>query len=475
MSDHQEMAGGTLYHRIAETLRLEIGKGVYEVGDRLPSLRGLCRRFQVSLGTAVEAYGQLQDEGWVSSRDRSGFFVARNRADLLDRPRTLSPRLAARPVTVGSLAIAVMEDARRAGLVRLGAGIPGDDLLPTGVLSRALSAAARGSAGQGHGYEELAGSLPLRRQITRLMAEAGIVCDPDEVVVTNGCQEALTVSLLALTRPGDTILVESPAFFGLLQVAEALNLKVVELPIRYGEGIDPQEFRKTLRDHPIAACLITPNISNPLGAITSDATKQKLVEIASEAGVPLIEDDIFGFMPFSASRPLAASAFDRSGNTVLCSSFSKTIAPGLRIGWVLPGKYRERIRHRKFLLNISTSGPPQMALAGALARGVFGRSVRGMMGTLQKRMERMRQDLADFFPAETRVTHPEGGLFLWVELPEGTDSERLYQRALEAGIGIIPGSLFSVGGDYRNHIRLTYAAVDETISRRAIQTLAGLI
>ena len=465
----------TLYGRIADDLRQAIRRGVYLQGDRLPSLRGICQQYEVSLGTAVEALGQLQDEGWVVPRDRSGFFVAAEAVQALSAPRQ-NP-ISSQPVSVnvGGVAMSVIGNARKPGITNLGAGVPDAGLLPLQNLSRSISSVARRHYEVLAGYDEVEGVAALRRQISRLMGDAGVECSPEEVLITNGCQEALMLALQCVTSPGDVVAVESPAFFGLLQAMEALQLKAVEIPVQYPGGVSPQAVQQVLQQHSVKACLLTPTHHNPMGVVMPTEDKQQIVEMLADAGVPLIEDDIFGFLGFGGKRPPAAKSFDTGGNVILCSSFSKAMAPGLRLGWMLPGKFMEQARRKKFLVNLTTSPLPQLAMAEYLGRGVFLRGLRRMTEQLQHRMWQMRKDLADHFPADTRITHPEGGLFLWLELPDQLDAQALYEQAFQKGIGILPGGLFSPSGNYQNHIRLTFASVSPEQSRKAIQEIAALL
>ena len=467
--------GDIRYRQIAGEIRNALSRGVYQTGERLPSLRQLCREHHVSLGTAVEAYGQLQDEGRVVARGRSGFYVAAPARNPLPPPR--SPRRASRPtqVSISAMTLRVIDNMRRPGMVNLGAGTHFEGLQPVKTLSRSLSGAARRHEDELSVYSEVMGEMALRRQVAQMMTLAGVTDSPEDILITNGCQEAMNLSLQCVTAPGDTIAVETPAFFGMLQVAEALHLKVVEMPISYPRGVTPQTVRETVRQHPVKACVLTPSFNNPLGVVMPDEDKRDVVQFLSGQRIPLIEDDIVGFLSFTKPRPRAALASDLSGNTLLCSSFSKTLAPGLRLGWLHAGRFAETARKRKFLANITTASLPQLALAAYLKRKVFQREMGRFTDRLQRLMLTMQRDIQDFFPKGTRVSNPQGGLYLWLELPDRLDSEVLYLRCLERGISILPGLLFSPSGLYRSHIRLTFASVPSDISRAAIRTLASLL
>lgn len=471
----ERQSQGTLFGQIAEELRQSIRTGVYRTGDRMPSLRGIRRQYKVSLSTAVEAYGRLQDEGWILPRERSGFYVSTGEHLRMPGPSPAAPPSAPLEVTLGRLAMSVLEDARRPGICNLGAGIPGPELLPLKSLSRAMSAAAREDPHALGSFEAIRGEAGLRRQIARLMADAGVASSPEEIIVTNGCQEALTLALQSVTEPGATIAVESPTFFGILQVAEALRLKVLELPIQYPRGVCPETLMEVVRRHRISACVLTPTINNPAGVVMPEEDKMRIARFLAAQAVPLIEDDIFGSLSFSAPRPRAARSFDDSGNTLLCSSFSKSLAPGMRMGWILPGKFGDQVKYHKFLANLSTAGLPQLALAKFLGQRSFRRGMRRMTENLQLRMTQMRSDIAACFPQGTRLTDPQGGLFLWLELPDRLDGTALYWAALEREISVLPGVLFSAGEAYGHFLRLNFATAEREAMRGAIKTLASLL
>ncbi|MDH5751147.1 MAG: PLP-dependent aminotransferase family protein [Deltaproteobacteria bacterium] len=463
------------YERISRELRSSIRTGTYRPGDKLPSLREICRTYGVSLGTAVEAYGRLQDDGLLTPRDRSGFFVSGLTSGNLPPPRQPTNSGGPVPVRIGAMAIRILDSLGQPGMVNLGAGIPSQDFLPSKSLARSISSAARSNPGGLSRYSGVSGEIGLRRQIARVMNAAGVTGAPEEIIITNGCQEALVLALQAVAEPGDTIAVESPTFFGLLQAAEGLGIKVVEMPLEYPRGVTPETVARVIANHPIRACLLTPNFNNPTGVLMPEQDKQLITKILAGAGIPLIEDDIFGFISFSAPRHRAAASYDNTGNTILCSSFSKSISPGLRLGWIQGGRFTEKIKEKKFLANIGTGTLPQIGLASLLARGGVLRGIRRFADRMHGHMLQMRRDIQDLFPPGTRMSEPQGGLYLWVELPGGLDGEALFNRCLEQGISIMPGILFSPSGAYRNHIRLTFSAEPPQVCRAALRKVASLL
>ena len=463
-----------LYEQVADDIATAIQHGSYSIGDRLPSLRQLCSDYEVSLATAVQAYDYLLQQEMIESRPKRGYFVTETLPPA-EEPKPSQPSLKPREVNVAQLAMELVEESRQTGLVKLGAAVPAAELLPLAALSRTMAGVARREYLAAASYEQAEGNLGLRKQIVKLMREAGVHAHADDVVITNGCLEALSLALRLLTSPGDTVAIESPTYFGLLQTMQSLGLKVLELPTHPRDGMDLDALQRALQKQTIKACLLVPTYSNPLGACMPQPNRKRLVEILAQYDVPIIEDDEYGFLSYASKRPRAIKAYEQDGNVIFCSSFSKTIAPGLRLGWMLAGRYNEQIRYQKFLDNISTAIHTQLTMAEFLAHGNFRRSVRKAAGIYQRRMEQLRHWVTEYFPAHTRISNPEGGFILWLELPERIDSFALYHEAKKHRITITPGLLFSAEPQYKHHIRLSCGVVEGEKARRSIQKLAGLI
>ncbi|MDH5178585.1 MAG: PLP-dependent aminotransferase family protein [Gammaproteobacteria bacterium] len=467
------MAEAYLYQQVANELQHAIRQGVYGVGDRLPSLRHICQRFAVSLATAVQAYDFMSQEGLIESRPKRGYFV-RHKPTAISEPAASKPALRPTKVNVAQLAMSLINEGRQPGLVKLGAAVPGADILPLGALARAMAGVARRRYLATGLYEDARGNSELRTHIARLMQEAGVHCRAEEVIITNGCLEALGLALRVVAKAGDTIAIESPTYFGILQTIESLGLKALEIPTHARDGIDLDALRKAIIRQSIKACVLVPTFNNPLGSSMPDKNRRQLVQLLAQHDIPLIEDDEYGFLSYNKQRPKALKSYDRKENVIYCSSFSKTVSPGLRLGWMIPGRYMEQIGYTKFLDNISTAIHPQLAMTEFLERGNFQRNIRRATRIYQVRMEQLRHWVSEFFPAGTRLSNPEGGFLLWVELPEQVDSEKLYQFAMQQRIAITPGMLFTAQAQYKHHIRLSCGAVDGEQACQSIQKLGEL-
>ncbi len=447
-------AGLFLYERVASRIATLIEHGTLRPGERVPSVRRLQRHEQVSLATVMQAYRVLENQGLIEARPQSGHYVRPRVWHRPEEPGKSTPAVRATRVNSSELVKRVLRAARDPSFTPLGAALPDPQLLPTLQLSRAMAAVGRRSPHQANSYDVSPGNAVLRVQIARRAMDAGCTLSPDDIITTCGCQEALCLCLRTVARPGDTIAVESPTYFGVLQILEALGLKVCEIPTYPREGVCLDELAGRLDACRIKACLFMLNFSNPLGSCMPDGKKARLVEMLAERNIPLIEDDIYGDLAFSPERPKAAKAFDRKGLVLLCSSFCKTLAPGYRVGWAVPGRFRDEVEHWKFVSSLGTATLPQLAIADFLADGGFDRHLRRLRRVCAEEVDRVTRAVARYFPEGTRVTRPAGGYVLWVELPRHINSVELFEQALAERISIAPGPIFSPAQRFQHFIRL---------------------
>jgi len=462
----------TLYEHLAHDLANAIRRQVYRVGERMPSIREISGRYRVSRSTVIQAYMRLEDEGLVYARPRAGHFVSEHALELPRlRPRSSEPV----EVTVGRLSMELMGDAAVEGLKNFGAGFPSGDLLPLDKLAAITARVAHAQAELPAEYGALGGLPELRTQLARRAAAAGIGCGPEDVTVCNGGAEALTVAIRAVAKPGDVIAVESPTYFGVLQVIESLGMRSVEIATHPRGGMDLDALARVLRETPVKAVAAMPGLSNPLGCSMSEERKQALVRLLTDAEVPLIEDDVYGDLVFEHPRPRAAKAFDTEGNVIYLSSFSKTVAPGYRLGWIVAGRYTEQVQYLKFLATLTTASLPQLVVAELLRQGGYEKVTRYATGIYRNRLIKARQWVLEYFPPGTVTSTPAGGYFLWVALPPGVDGVELHQLAMQQRIRITPGVLFSPSNLYSNYIRISCAQVHGEAARAAIQRLGELV
>ncbi|MGD9951537.1 MAG: PLP-dependent aminotransferase family protein [Burkholderiales bacterium] len=443
-----------LYHQVAEQIHALIRAGTLRPGERVPSVRRLSRQQSVSVATVLQAYQRLEDSGVIEARPQSGYYVKRALRPV-EEPAASRPPQRALAVEVNALADVMLAAGQDPKMVSFGSACPTGEFFPLERIRRVLSSRARRDRNALGRYGLPPGTEALRRAIARRALEWGCRLDHRNLVLTNGCMEALNLCLRAVTRPGDTVALESPTYYGFLQILQALGLKALEIPTHPRTGISLEALELALQAHEVKAVLVMPNVSNPIGATMADAAKKRLVEMLAARGVPLIEDHIYSELAYDTTARRAAKCFDRAGNVMLCSSFSKTLAPGLKAGFIEPGRWRDAIRMLKFVSSGGNSEIVELTLAEMLESGGYERSLRQMRRRCEQQVDAARGVIAESFPRGTKVTRPTGGFILWVELPRGCDSIALFERLLERGISIAPGPMFSASQRYRNCLRVS--------------------
>ena len=447
-----------LYRQVVDLISDNIESGALMPGDRLPSLRRMSHRIGVSIPTVRQAYVELERQRRVQSRPQSGFYVRGLPSNELVRP---SPafRRSARPIPVigRSLMDRVYDGLYTPGVVPFGIANPCMVKPAAKALHRTMKRIMARAQERSLAYAPTLGEAGLRRQIAyRYLDTVGGKIDPDNICITNGGQEALLLALQAVAGKGDVIAVESPTYHGLLELIASLGKLAIEVETCPEEGISLSALRKTLEAHPVKACMFATTLSNPLGVSMPEEMRQELVEMLEAHGVVLIEDDVYGDLLFDGHRPKPAEFYSRSGSVLTCGSFSKTIAPGYRIGWLIAGQYIDQIVQLKRSFSCSSGLLQQLTLSEFLATGDYDRYLKTLRPELQCNAERMSAMVAQHFPRETRTSKPVGGSVIWLELPEKVDSEMLFDLAIEAGISIAPGLIFSPCNRYRNFIRLSF-------------------
>ena len=467
------MHAETLYEDVADRVGTLIEDGTLRPGDRIPSVRRLHGQWSVSISTVLEAYRLLEDRGLIEARPRSGYFVRANPLRLVAEPEASDPPRGPQRVRT-DLVMRLHAEINAPDVIRLGAAAPDMDLLPGRVLTRKVSQVMRRHPHRIHTYMAGPGDEGLRRRIARRMVDAGCAVGPGDVVVTAGAQEALYLSLRAVTQPGDMVAVESPCYFGLLEILETLHLSALELRTHPRDGIDLDVLEDVLREGEVAACAFVTSYSNPLGSCMDDDARQALAGLAAHYRVPVVEDDIYGELAFDGPRPRALKAFDEEGWVLYCSSFSKTISPGMRIGWSVAGPRRRSVMLLKNLTSVAAPSLSQLAVAAYLADGGHDRHLRQLRRVYRDNLARAIDAVGRHFPEGTRATRPAGGQLLWVEMPRKVSAVRLYEDVRPHRISVAPGVLFSAAGRYEHCLRLNLGLTYDERVDAALQTLGRL-
>ncbi|MEI6947181.1 PLP-dependent aminotransferase family protein [Paraflavisolibacter sp. H34] len=463
-----------LYQKISGDMEHQIRQEVLRVGDRLPSIRTVCREQGVSMSTALQAYYELERKGLIESRPQSGYYVAGTHRRFPAAPATSNPQHALAPLETEELIARVYSELGTQNHLMFSLGVPVPELLPIARINKSLVTAMRSLPAGGTSYDQIKGNDRLRRQVARWSFTWGGRLQEDDLVTTAGCMNALAYAVMALTRRGDTIATESPVYFGVLQLAQSLGLNVLELPTNPLTGIEPDALKKTLEKRKVKLCLLVSNFSNPLGSCMPDEHKKEVVRLLEQHQVPLVEDDLYGDIYFGSHRPKSCKSFDESGNVLWCASVSKTLAPGYRVGWVAPGKYKEAVLRTKLYHSVSSATLMQEAVGNFLETGRYEHHLRKLRQTLHANLLHYLRAIGDYFPEGTRVSRPQGGFLLWVELPGGTDAVGLYEEALRHRISIAPGRMFTLRDQYHNCIRLSYGLPWSEKVDAALKTLGRL-
>lgn len=443
------------YQKIAKAIALQIKKGVWKTGEKLPSLRAVSHENGVSLNTVIQAYYELEKDGYIISRPKSGYIVS-YRPICLSIPATTQPSVKFEGKEVVDL-IAEVYSSLEIGdksITRFSLGMPEDVLLPIAKLNKELIRAMRSLPGNGTRYDETQGNIRLRKYVARFTYSWNGNLTEDDIVTTAGLTNAVAFALSITTKRGDTVAVESPVYFGLLQLANSLGLRVLELPTNPVTGVEPDALRKVLPQ--INACLLISNFNNPTGSCMPDEHKKAVVDMLAEYEIPLIEDDLYGDLFFGNSRPKPCKAFDKKGLVLWCGAVSKTLAPGYRVGWIAPGKYKDAIIRQKNIHLVSTPALNQEAIANFMENDRYENHLRKLRHELHTNSIHFAHSIMNYFPENTKVVTPQGGFMLWMELDNRIDTTKLYYRAMQKKISIAPGRMFTLQEQYNNCMRLSY-------------------
>jgi DNA-binding transcriptional MocR family regulator len=464
------------YEQLADDIARSIQEGLLARGERLPSVRETSAKRKVSPSTVFQAYYLLEARGLITARERSGYFVTGGAQGLPPLPEpAIDSNAKVTEVDVSELVFEVLESTRARKVVPLGSAFPSPLLFPMARLAKTMAASVQGTDPWRSVEDISPGDAELRRQIALRYMIDGLQVPIEEIVITNGALEGLNLCLQAVTQPGDTVLIGSPTFYAALQSIERNGLKAVDVPCHPRDGIDLAAMERALKQHKPKACWLMTNFQNPLGSLMPDEKKKDMVALLTRYDVPLIEDDVYGELYFGDKRPKPAKAFDTKGLVMHCSSFSKCLAPGYRVGWASPGRYAKTVERLKLTTTLSTSVPAQIALASYLKKGGYDRHLRNLRHTLLLQQLRFVEAVERNFPEGTRLTTPGGGYFLWVKLPDGVNSLELHRAALKAGISIAPGPIFSAQRGFTDYVRLNYGHLWNEEMEAAIATLGKII
>ncbi len=410
------------------------------------------------MGTVVKAYALLENLGHLDVRSQSGFYVRPHVVIEYPLPHIARPMACPSYVGVSDLAAEVMTSSAAPANVSLGWGIPDIANYPNRRIARMLASVVRDDPDWLARSALNWGYAPLAREIARHYVHDGISVSHHEVLVTTGCIEALNLGIRAVAKPGETIAVATPASFGLLQILQSLAIRVLEIPSCPTNGILLDQLRTALRDYKIAAVILMPNYQYPLGCLMTDERKAALYRLLQEFDTPVVEDDVYGELYYGDRRPKPLKAWDVDGRVILCGSFTKVLAPGLRVGWCAAGRYLEPVRRLKMANTMGTPLILQKIICDFLRMGGYDRLLRSLRRIYARNLSLYAQAIRRSCPAGTCLSRPEGGFVLWVQFPKSVDTVRLFHEALEHDVSVAPGILFSVQQRYNNCVSVNVSS-----------------
>jgi DNA-binding transcriptional MocR family regulator len=463
-----------LYLKIAGSLEQQINDDTLKVGDKLPSIRMICRQHGVSMSTAQFAYYELEAKSLIEPRPQSGYYVSNSFRKRLAMPGVSRPANKPAARTVTDIIENSFDPFSEKNFTVFSRGVPAMRLLPVAKLNKGALEAIRSLPGGGTTYEPLQGNEKLRVQVARWSFSWKGNLSEKNIVTTAGCMSAISYSLMALTKRGDTIAVESPCFYGILQLAQSLGLKILELPTDPQTGVDMESLKKIVQKTKLAACIFVSNFNNPFGSLMPEEHKKEAVKLLLKYNIPLIEDDIYGDLSFGDKRPTCCKTYDEAGMVLLCSSFSKTLAPAYRVGWVAAGKFMNEVMKIKLFHSLSSTAITHEALGSFLETGRYEAHLRKLRKTLYTNYLQYVRVIGECFPAGTKLSRPQGGLSLWVELPKTIDTIELYNEAVSRKITFSPGSMFTLQKQFSNCMRLTYGLEWNEKTENALKLLGKL-
>jgi len=463
------------YDQVSRYINELIEKGDLKPGDKVPSLRKLSQQLGVSIATITQSYVNLEDQGVLSAKPQSGFYVNDLANQINDIAKSAAAPCQARRVRFGELFEEVFRNANNPRIAPFGTSNPSMDFMPVKSLTRATRSIISRYPQKSMDYLFPPGDRKLREQIALLYAQTHTRVSANDIIITSGATEALSISLRTVAKRGDIIAVESPTYFAVLRMIEQMGMLAVEIDTDPVTGLNLEALEEAFDTMDIKAVLASPNTSNPLGSQMPEEKKRELVNLMAERDIPLIEDDVYGSVYFGDKAPRPAKSYDLNNLVLSCSSFSKTLAPGHRVGWVIAGRYRKKFLQYKQAWSSATSSINQLALAEFLSSGQYERHLVRLRVAMREQVEKGRYMISRNFPEGTRISHPHGGNVLWVEMPEGCDCIDIFNKALEHNIGITPGILFSATRQFRNHLRINCGFPWNEANVNALKTLGQIV
>ncbi|HTG66789.1 MAG TPA: PLP-dependent aminotransferase family protein [Flavobacterium sp.] len=462
-----------LYLKIAKIIEDQIASGTLQIGDKLPSIRTVQKIYDVSINTVKQAFLELESKSLIESKPKSGYYVSQNFNTKLALPSISKLNLSDKDKTPEDLISKVFNTLTNKDITLFSLGVADKSMLPIAKLNKGVVKAMRTLEDSGTGYEPAQGNINLRRNVAKWSFTWNGHLTENDIVTTSGALNSLFYCLLTVTKRGDTVAIESPVYFGILQMIKSLGLNIIELPAHPITGIAIEDLKKVVPK--IKACCLVSNFNNPLGSCMPDENKKEVVALLTQHNIPLIEDDLYGDLFFGASRPKPCKVYDEAGIVMWCGSVSKSLAPGYRVGWVAPGKFKDKLIRHKLLHTMSSPPLYQEVVADFMEHGRYEHHLRGLRNTLYSNYLKFQSAIEKYFPENTKISKPQGGFVLWLELDPKIDTAILYDIAIQHNISFAPGRMFTQHEQFNNCLRLNYAIKWDEKVEASLKKLGQLI
>ncbi|MCJ7932267.1 MAG: PLP-dependent aminotransferase family protein [Chryseobacterium sp.] len=442
------------YEIFTAVIERQICDGILQSQDRLPSVREIKKRYGLSISSVQSGFEYLMIKGLIESSPRSGYFVADIQDENVPKRTTNLPPVARDETFMKNM---MLTSKRTSESSSFNTAVPGDLLVPQKLILRTMQEVIREKGASLLRYYPSNGLEALRKLIARQMNRYGAAFNPDELLITDGALQALTIALKSVTEPGDVVAVDSPCVFSVLEVIVNLGLKVIEIPVHYRNGFDTEYFRKVCAENDIRALAVTPDFHNPTGIMMDDKAKIELLEVAVAYQIPVIENDMYSDLYFGEKRPPCIQSFDETGLVMTYSSFSKTLAPGIRLGWLNAGRFYSQAERSRFILGRSVSPVYQELVLKILQGNSYERHLRLFRKRLSRQASQLLDVLRKSFPEGSYFHRPQGGYSIWGQLPKEVDMKKFYQYCEESNTLFTPGNTFSFTEEYSHHFRIIFA------------------
>ncbi|MGF1695657.1 PLP-dependent aminotransferase family protein [Vibrio lamellibrachiae] len=464
------------YDQVEQYLRQAITAGIYQTDDKLPSIRQLSSDLQVSKNTVIRAYQELEAIGFIYSVAKSGYRVslAKSSSNQLSTDQH-------KPIKVDLLSVckSILTYSSEKELLPTGSAHPNINFPAIKSLYAEIGRHARMQSQLPSHYQIPPGNNLLIKQLLKISYDLGVPAKYNEIAVTHGAQQGISLALRALTNKGDIVAVESPCYFGNLLLMESLGLKVIEIPSCVTTGINPEALGKAVSLWDIKAIIVTPNFANPTGSQMPLENRKALLNISKD--IPIIEDDVFGSLGFNENLP-SLKSLDTQDRVIYVNSLSKTLDSRLRIGWILSGRYQQKIEKYLISDNMGSLNLMQSAVAEFLTTGKYRSHTNRMRRLYQTNGKRLHQQLTHYlnqYPllqGQFHLTQATGSFIMWLTLPDYVDGHQLSLECKQEKISVYPGMAFGTNNKFNHCLRLTYANLEGSQSeQQAIENLARLI